>query len=116
MRRWNTSTSTTTGTVTTTAAAAIAAVGFWNCDAPVKKASAAGTVRARLVDVSEIANKKSFHAKKNARIAAVNTPGAASGTITLRNACHGVAPSICAACSISQRISREEAGSVQIAN
>ena len=44
----------------------------------------------------------------------VNTPGAASGTITLRNACHGVAPSTCAACSISHGISRKNADSVQI--
>ena len=59
-------------------------------------------------------NTKSFQAKKNVRMAAVNTPGAASGTITLRNACHGVAPSTWAACSISQGISRKNADSVQI--
>ena len=44
----------------------------------------------------------------------VNTPGAASGTITLRNACHVVAPSTWAACSISQGISRKNADRVQI--
>ena len=47
-------------------------------------------------------------------IAVVNTPGAASGTITLRNACHVVAPSTWAACSISQGISRKNADIVQI--
>ena len=46
----------------------------------------------------------------------MNTPGAASGTITLRNACHDVAPSTWAACSISHGISRKNADSVQIAS
>src|SRR5918911_1179949 len=110
--RWNSSTSTITGMVTTTDAAEIAAAGCWNCDAPVNNASAAGTGRAASVDVSEIPKTKSFQAKKNVRIAAVNTPGAASGTITFWNACHGVAPSTCAACSISQGISRKNADSV----
>src|SRR5207342_3851420 len=75
-----------------------------------------GTVRAASVEVSEMENRKSFQQKKNVRIAVVNTPGAASGTITLRNACHEVAPSTWAACSISQGISRKNADSVQIAN
>jgi hypothetical protein len=39
-------------------------------------------VRALLVEVSAMANRKSFQAKMNTRMAAVNTPGAASGTIT----------------------------------
>ena len=69
-----------------------------------------------VVEVSEIASTNSFHAKKNVRIAAVKTPGAASGTITLRNACHEVAPSTWAACSISHGISRKNADSVQIAS
>src|SRR4029450_13759982 len=42
-------------------------------------------------------------------------PGAASGPITLRKACHEVAPSTWAACSISQGISRKNAESVQMA-
>ena len=46
----------------------------------------------------------------------MNTPGAASGTMTLRNACHGVAPSTCAACSISHGICRKNADSTQIDN
>src|SRR3954463_1271069 len=51
---------------------------------------------------------------KKEMIAVVNTPGAASGTITLRKACQVVAPSTCAACSISQGISRKNADIVQI--
>src|SRR3954453_14036037 len=51
---------------------------------------------------------------KKAMIAVVKTPGAASGTITFRNACQVVAPSTCAACSISQGISRKNADMVQI--
>ncbi len=107
---------TTTGMVTTTAAAQMAVVGCSNCDAPVKNASAAGTGRALSDDVSEIPNTKSFQQKKNVRIAAVKTPGAASGTITFRNACQVVAPSTCAACSISHGISRKNADSVQMAS
>ncbi len=52
----------------------------------MKNDSAAGTVRDRSVEVSEIANRKSFQQKMNTRIAVVNTPGAASGAITRRNA------------------------------
>src|ERR687886_504139 len=80
-----------------------------------RTSTTAGTGRALSVDVSEIPKTKSFQAKKKVRMAAVKTPGAARGTITLRNACHGVAPSIWAACSISHGISRKKAESVQIA-
>ena len=80
----------------------------------MKNDRAAGTVRARSVEVSEVASRNSFQQKKNVRIAVVNTPGAASGTITLRNACHGVAPSTWAACSISHGIWRKNADIVQI--
>ena len=73
---------------------------------------AAGTVRARVVDVSEMANRKSFQQKMNTRIAVVNMPGAASGAITLVNAWNGVAPSILAAFSSSHGISRKNADSV----
>ena len=100
------------GTVTRLAAAAMLPVGEVNCESPVKNAIAAGTVRAASEDVSEIANTKSFQQKMKTRIAAVNTPGAASGTITLRNAWKGVAPSTCAACSRSHGISRKNATSV----
>ena len=100
------------GMVTRIAAAAVAPVGAVNCDSPVKNAIAAGTVRDASDDVSEIANRKSFQQKMKTRIAAVNTPGAASGMMTLRNACVGVAPSTWAACSRSQGISRKNALSV----
>src|SRR5262249_19280545 len=104
IRRWKRSTRRTTGMVTTTDAAAIAVTGDWYCDAPVKNASAAGTVRERSVEVSEIANRKSFQQKKKVRMTVVNTPGAASGTIALRNDGQGVGQSSCAACSSSQGI------------
>ena len=99
------------GTVTTTAAAAIEPMGVWNCDAPGNDEIAAGTVCAWFVDVSETAKMKSFQAKMKTRIAVVNTPGAASGTITFWNAWNGVAPSTCAACYSSQGISLKKAES-----
>src|SRR5436305_15262986 len=98
----------TTGTVMTTAAAAIAVIGDWNWDAPVKNAGAAGTGRAWLVEVSETPQTKSFQAAKSARIAAVKTPCAASGTIIFRNACHAVAPPTWSARSTSHGISRNK--------
>src|SRR6478736_6013255 len=100
------------GTVTTTAAAAIEPVGCWNCDAPGNCEIAAGTVCAADVDVSDTAKMKSFHAKMKTRIIVVNTPGAASGAITLVKAWNGVAPSIWAACSSSHGISLKNADSV----
>src|SRR5881398_1565957 len=90
MRRWKISTMMMIGTVTTTAAAAIAAIGWSNCEAPVKNASVAGTVRALVVLVSVLAKRKSFQAKMKTRIAAVNVPGAASGRIIFVNAWKGV--------------------------
>src|SRR5204862_6476765 len=100
-RRWKKRTKIMIGTVTITAAAAMLPVGAVNCDAPVKNASAAGTVRDAFDDVSVMANRKSFQQKMKTRIAAVKVPGAARGMITLRNAWNGVAPSTCAACSTS---------------
>jgi len=67
MRRWKISTTMMIGMVTSTAAAATLAIGCWNWDSPVKKASDAGTVRAAVVDVSVFANRKSFHAKMKTR-------------------------------------------------
>ena len=90
--------------------------GWANCSSPGKNASAAGTVRDRSDEVSEIANTTSFQAKKKTRIAAVSMPGRASGTSTRRNACPGVAPSACAASSISQGSPRKNAVSVHIAS
>ena len=100
------------GIVTSIEAAAMLPVGAVNCDSPVKNASAAGTVREASELVSEIANRKSFQQKMKTRIAAVNMPGAASGTMTLRNAWNGVAPSTAAACSSSHGISLKNATSV----
>src|SRR5213075_2525452 len=105
IRLWKSRTMMTIGTVTTIEAAAIEPVGCWNCDAPGNCEIAAGTVCAADVDVSETANTKSFQAKMKTRIAVVNMPGAANGAITFVNACQGVAPSICAACSSSHGIS-----------
>src|SRR3954468_4709901 len=116
MRRWKAKTMMMTGMVTTTDAAMMAVIGDWNCDAPVKNDNAAGTVRALSVDVREMASRNSFQQKKNVRMAVVNTPGAASGTMTFRNACHAVAPSTWAACSISHGIWRKKADIVQIDN
>src|SRR3954463_580363 len=107
---------TITGIVTITEAVASWTYGGLNGSGPTKNDICAGTVRVLVVDVSDSASTNSFQAKKNVRIAAVKTPGDASGTITLRNACHVVAPSTWAACSISQGISRKNAESVQIAS
>src|SRR3954454_12432672 len=112
--RWNSRTMMMIGTVTITEAVASCPYGGLNGSGPTKNDSCAGTVREAVVDVSEIASTNSFHAKKNVRIAAVKTPGAASGTITLRKACQEVAPSTCAACSISHGISRKNADIVQM--
>src|SRR3954452_5497316 len=87
MRRWKISTMMMIGTVTTTAAAAMAAIGWPEWDAPVKKASVAGPVRAALVLVVVLANRKSFHAKMNTRTAAVNVHDPPSERITFVKAC-----------------------------
>lgn len=78
----------------------------------MKFAIAAGAVMDRSVEVSEIANNRSFQQKMKTRIAAVTMPGAASGATTFRNACAGVAPSILAAFSSSQGISLKKADNV----
>jgi hypothetical protein len=98
--------------VMTTPAAAIEPIGVSNCEAPEKNAIAAGTVWEALVEVSEIANTKSVQQKMNTRIAVVTMPGAASGAITRRNAWKGLAPSIWAARSSYQGISRKNADKV----
>src|SRR5450755_2257592 len=98
--------------VTMTAAAAMSPIGWVNCEAPGNWAIAAGTVSARVVDVSEIAKMKSFQQMMNTMMYVVTMPGVASGAITLRNAWNGVAPSICAACSSSHGICLKNADSV----
>src|SRR5579859_7455599 len=112
MRRWKNSTKMMIGIVMTTAAAAIGPVGEVNCELPLKNASAAGAVRAPIVEVNEIANRNSFQQNRNTRIAVVTMPGAASGAMTRTNAWNGVAPSTLAAFSSSQGISRKNADSV----
>ena len=62
------------------APAAMDPVGSVNCELPGKFAIATGAVIDALVAVSEMASKRSFHAKMKTRIAAVTIPGAASGT------------------------------------
>src|SRR5688572_5375064 len=104
-------TKTMIGMVMTTPAAAIEPIGVWNWLAPVKKAMAAGTVRELRVEVSEIANTKSFQQKMNTRIAVVTMPGVARGAITRVNAWKGVAPSTLAAFSRSQGMSRKKVDS-----
>src|SRR5215475_5491045 len=93
IRRWKTSTMIMTGIVTTTAAAAMSPYGTVNCETPGNVEIAAGTVCAADVEVSEIANTKSFQQMMKTMMKVVTMPGMASGTITLVNACHGVAPS-----------------------
>src|SRR5487761_2249587 len=86
MRRWKINTTMMMGMVTTIAAAAIAPVGWENCEEPVKKFSAAGTVRLWSVDVSVIAKTKSFQQKQQTRLTEEKTNGAARGTMTFRKA------------------------------
>ena len=112
IRRWKNSTKMMIGMVMTTAAAAIGPVGMVNTDPPLKYCMAAGAVRALIVEVNEIASRKSFQQARNTRIAVVTIPGAASGAMTLINAWKGVAPSTLAAFSSSQGISRKNADSV----
>ena len=98
------------GMVTTTAAAAIEPVGWANCEfAGEEGQRRRHRAGARRWTSAMMANRKSFQAKMKTRMAAVNTPGAASGAITLRNAWKGVAPSTRAALSRSQGISRKNA-------
>src|SRR5579859_5398165 len=109
MRRWKNSTKMTMGMVMTTAAAAIGPVGMVNTDPPLKYSMAAGAVRELIVEVKEIASRKSFQQARKTRMAVVTMPGAASGAMTRMNAWSGVAPSILAAFSSSQGISRKNA-------
>src|ERR1700683_3089563 len=107
MRRWKNSTKTRIGRVMITAAAAMLPMGFSNDELPVKKAMAAGTVRELLVEVNEMAKRKSFQQNRNTRIDAVTRPGMARGAMTRTKDCSGVAPSISAARSRSRGISRK---------
>src|SRR5262245_22821988 len=68
----------------------------------------------RLTTLTAMMN--SFQVAMKARIAVVNTPGAASGRITLRNAWPGVQPSTTAASSSSYGICRKNAVSSHTAS
>ena len=112
MRRWKIRTMMMMGIVTTTAAAEIAPIGSEKREPPEKKASAAGTVWAfdggrQRVREEEVVPREDEHEDRRGE-----HPGAASGTMTLRNAWNGVAPSTWAACSSSHGISRKNADSV----
>jgi hypothetical protein len=60
IRRWKNSTKNRMGMVMMTAAAAMLPMGFSNEELALKNAMAAGTVRELLVDVKEMAKRKSF--------------------------------------------------------
>src|SRR5258707_13050935 len=97
------------GIVMARAGAADGRVGDVNCVLSLMNGRAAGAVRALIVEVKEIAKKNAFQQNRNTRMAVVTMPGAASGAIALVNAWNGVAPSILAAFSSSQGISRKKA-------
>jgi hypothetical protein len=60
IRRWKTRTGSITAIVTTTAGAAMSPYGTVNCETPGNDELAAGAVCALVVEVSEVANTKSF--------------------------------------------------------
>src|SRR5436305_7128749 len=82
IRRWNSNTSTIIGTVTTTAAAHTSPIGSVNWETPGNCEIAAGTVSAAVVEVSEVANTKSFQQMMKTMMNVVTMPGMASGAIT----------------------------------
>ena len=70
---------------------AISPYGTLNCETPGKDEISMRTVSAAVVDVSEIANTKSFQQMMNTMMNVVTIPGIASGTMIFRNAWNGVA-------------------------
>src|SRR5262245_38152037 len=86
MRFWNRTTASTSGIVITTDAALIVPRGISNFWLPVKFATETGTVNALGELVSVCASRNSFQTKNAVRRPAVTSPGAASGSTTLRNA------------------------------
>src|SRR5215213_1905873 len=86
IRLWKITTANTIGTVITTEAALIVPRGISNFWLPVKNAMAAGTVRALEELVRVTASRNSFQTKIAVRSPAVTSPGAASGSTTLRKA------------------------------
>src|ERR1700728_1566433 len=98
--------------VMSTAAAEIGPVEVVKPEPPLKYSMAAGAVRELIVEVKEMASRKSFQQARNTKMAVVTMPGAASGAMTRVNAWNGVAPSILAAFSSSHGISRKNADRV----
>src|SRR5699024_11497714 len=92
MRRWKISTMITSGTVTNAPAAMIAAYDGVYGLMPEKRAIATVTGSVPVVE-SCCDSRNSFQVMMNARIAVVNSAGAASGRMILTNACPRVAPS-----------------------
>ena len=92
----------TSGTVTMTPAAICSPKGAWNSVAPVNFEMATVAVCSSGLLTIESAMMNSFQLWMKVRIAVVKTPGAASGSRILRNACHLVQPSIMAASSKSK--------------
>src|SRR4051812_34679469 len=73
--------------------------GSSNCEAPLMKAIATGTVREWSVMVNVKANKNSFQAKMKDSSPVVTKDGASSGRKTLKIIASGLAPSMIAASS-----------------
>ena len=82
MRRWKINTMITGGTGTREPAAMIAAYGCVNGSLPAKRAMATVTGSVARLD-SWLESMNSFHVMMNARIAVVNSAGAASGKMIL---------------------------------
>src|SRR5206468_8967640 len=101
----------------TTRPAAIVWVYGTMCGPAVKRAIATvdGVTDALPTD-STLDSRNSFQDARKTRIAVVNSAGPASGKITSRNACPGVAPSTRAACSSSERMSDKKLDRLQTAS
>src|SRR5699024_5131591 len=109
MRRWKISTMMISGTVTITPAAIFVPYGVSNCEMPVNFEIATFAVCISGAFTIVRAMRNSFQAAMKVMIAVVNTPGAASGRITRRNAPNRVVPSTIAACSSSTGSCRKNA-------
>src|SRR5262245_57450672 len=118
IRFWNTSATMIIGMVTTTQAAVMLPIGRWKSTAPVNWEIATGTVWATSGSrgAKVLASRNSFQAETKMMIAAANTPGAASGGITRKNALNGVAPSTLAASSSSFGIAAKNVVRMKIVN
>ena len=84
--RWNIKTNMIKGRVTMTVAAESNRLALYPCSLPIpsKEAITTGIVQLFSLNNND-ANKNSFHAAINTRMAVVNTPGIARGNITQKN-------------------------------